>query len=156
MAALWTAGGFLSWLSALYLFTYVLSPITSPTVSFAQDSIVSIIAGYTLVFLIMHVSDYLMALLFSTALATATGRNTIWIIGFIVGAVGYTVYVSSESLIYYLDYFDALPTWALVAWSESMISSFIIVPLLSLLGVHIGIKLRKRRAERSRPIASTG
>lgn len=156
MAGLWIAGGFLSWLSAYFLFTYILSPMASPAVSFAQESLTSIIAGYVLVFMIMHLSDYLMALLFSMALAFIAGRNTIWIIGFIIGAVGYTVYVSFENLIYYIGYYDTLPSWALVAWIQALISSLVMIPLLSLLGVHLGTKLRKRRAERSRLSISPG
>ena len=156
MAGLWTAGGFLSWLSALCFFSYVLFPLVTPVVSISKVSIASIIAGYTLVFIIMHLSDYLMALLFSMALAFMSGRNTIWIIGFIIGAVGYTVYVSFENLIYYMGTYDTLPSWALVAWIQSMISSFIIIPLLSLLGVQLGTKIRKRRAERSRSPISPG
>lgn len=141
---LWVVGGILSWLCAIYIFTNFISSLIIPVTTyfmgrFSSSAILSLSR-----FVLFNISDFIMVFLFSIILSILTGVKKIWVIGFIAGATGYTIYLNIIDIITDMKYYGGLPPWVVSPWWHFMISSFVIIPFLAWIGCRLGGKKRQK------------
>ncbi len=149
ISLLWLLCGVFSWYVGLVLSTSVVSPflarwiIIPGGIPFSQ-----VILGVAEI-LFFRAGDYITAFLATAVLCSLTGYRRWRLLGFVVGANGYPLYVDVAQLFVYLDSYPKVPSWVL-GWSlRAMGPTVIVPPLAAWLGCIVGRKLRLRRTASS-------
>ena len=128
--ALWFICGNLTWLSASYFFNRGTSYLIPPTLNFMRTVLHLSFGTSYIAFLLYTISDLIIVFFIVFLLSRATGKRNIWLLMFIVGAIGFPLYYTIRNHI--VMYHDKLPVWDTLI--PALTAKLIIIPLLSWLG----------------------
>lgn len=146
IAALYFISGFLTWLSAGYIFNGGTANLIEPTARFMMTVFHFSLGIGDTAFLLYTISDLIIVFFYILLLSIITGKRNIWNITYIIGAIGLPLYHTIRNHIVF--YKHDLPVWGTLLAS---LAAYCIIPLLVWVGANLGNKYQIERQHNKSP-----
>jgi hypothetical protein len=139
IALLWLVMGYLCHWTALYSFDRWVFPVKNFVTAEIHSRYILTVTN----FLVFYIADFFFVLLFTLILSLIMGKKALWIFAFLIGAVGYPLYMTIYSMIFYFNFYNVLPSWVMLYRVEAIIY-FIATSLIAWSGVVLGNKCKEK------------